>query len=111
VKTFVLMTKFAAQDAKLVEVGAKLQDWSRNGESWLKEIRQQCPEIQFKAHYALLGYWDFMTIYAAPDEETAAKVSILSRAHGAYRVESWPAIPYERILKLTEDMIHTREAE
>ena len=50
----------------------------------------------------MLGYWDYMDIYEAPDDETAAKVSIISRSHGAHQVENWVAIPADRILKLTE---------
>ena len=103
-KTFVMMTKVAAGDALLVEVGSKLQDRARNGKAWLEQIKAKCPEVKFKAHYALLGQWDFMDIYEAPDEETAAKVSMLSRSHGAYLVESWTAIPYERVLKLNEEL-------
>jgi uncharacterized protein with GYD domain len=103
-KTFVLMTKFASRDAHLVEVGAKILDRARHGQAWLDQIKHQCPEVAFKAHYALLGYWDFMDIYEAPDEETATKVSMLSRAHGAHQVESWPAIPQERLAKLTAEI-------
>lgn len=101
-KTFVLMTKLAPQDANLVEVGSKLQDHARNGRAWIKEIKKRCPQVKFKEQYALLGYWDFMHIYEAPDDETAALVSLLSRDHGTHLVENWPAIPYERILKLSE---------
>lgn len=103
-KTFVMMTKIARHDANLVEVGARLQDRARNARAWLDEIKKQCPEVRFIAHYALLGHWDFMDIYEAPDEETAVKVSIISRAYGAHQIESWPAIPYERIIKLTDEI-------
>jgi uncharacterized protein with GYD domain len=103
-KTFVLMTKIAARDALLVEVGSKLRDRAKSNRAWLEEVKKMCPEVRFKAHYALLGHWDFMDIYEAPDEETAAKVSLLSRARGSHIVESWMAIPYERILEITEEI-------
>lgn len=103
-KTFVMMTKVAKQDANLVEVGFKLQDRARNAPAWLDEIKKQCPEVQFLAHYALLGHWDFMDIYEAPDEEAAVKVSIISRSFGAFQIESWPAIPFDRIIKLAEEI-------
>jgi uncharacterized protein with GYD domain len=51
-----------------------------------------------------LGHWDFMDIYEAPDEETAVKVSIISRSYGAHQIESWPAIPFERIFQLTSEL-------
>jgi len=36
-----------------------------------KVIKEKCPEVKFIAHYGLLGPYDFMDIYEAPDEETA----------------------------------------
>lgn len=102
-KTFVMMTRITSGDANPIEVGSKLTDRARHGRAWLEEIKQKCPEVKFLTHYAILGYWDFMDIYEAPDEEVAAKVSLLSRSHGTHQVENWPAIPYERILALAEE--------
>jgi uncharacterized protein with GYD domain len=59
-----------------------------------------CPHVKFIAHYALLGQYDFMDIYEAPDDETAHKVSLISRSEGALVAESWPALAYEDHLKL-----------
>ncbi|MCP4566288.1 MAG: GYD domain-containing protein [FCB group bacterium] len=103
-KTFVMMTKMASADANLVQVGSRLQDRSRTSRSWMEEIRKKCPEVRFKAHYALLGHWDFMDIYEAPDEETAAKVSIITRTYGAHVIENWPAIPSERLQKIADEL-------
>jgi uncharacterized protein with GYD domain len=103
-KTFVLMTKLASRDALLVEVSAGLRKRNRTGREWLEIIQKKCPDVKFKAHYALMGHWDFMDIYEAPDEEIAAKVSLLTRNYGAAEVESWLAIPYEKILQITEQM-------
>jgi uncharacterized protein with GYD domain len=102
-KTFVLVTKLASRDAPITEIGAKLSDRSRTGRAWLNEIKEKCPEVKFKAHYALMGYWDSMHIYEAPDEESAAKVSLLTRPFAA-QVESWLALPYEKIIKISEQM-------
>lgn len=103
-KTFVMMTKMSSRDAHLVELGAKLQDRAKNSEEWLRQVKVKCPDIRFIAHYAILGYWDFMDIYEAPDEETAAKVSLISRAFGAHEVESWCAIPSERLQHLAREL-------
>lgn len=109
-KTFVLMTKLAPPEAQLVEIGAKLRDRGRSGRAWLKELKEKCPEIRFKAHYALMGFWDSMHIYEAPDEETAAKVSLLTRPYAA-QVESWLALPYEKILQLTDEIESSEQDE
>ena len=103
-RTFIMMTKLAAQDALLVEVATKTQDRARHGREWLDEIKRQCPDVRFVAHYAILGQWDYMDIYEAPNEETAAKVSLLGRAHGAHQVESWIAIPYEKVLEISAEI-------
>jgi uncharacterized protein with GYD domain len=97
-KTFMLMTKLTP------EISARVKDRAKIGRAWLDEVRDKCPEVKFIAHYALLGAFDFVDIYEAPDEETAAKVSMISMANGAFQSESWAAIPYKRFLELTEEI-------
>ncbi|MFX1537570.1 MAG: GYD domain-containing protein [Promethearchaeota archaeon] len=45
-----------------------------------------------------------MDIFEAPNEETAAKVSLLTMSLGAVKAESWPAIPYKRFLELVKEV-------
>ncbi len=96
--TFVLMTKLApgsVHDAN----GRKA-----TGKEWLHRVKERCPEVKWIAHYAILGPYDFMDIYEAPDADTAHKVSLISRAGGAVSAESWQALPYERYLKVLESI-------
>ena len=51
-------------------------------------------------HYAILGPYDYMDIYEAPDVETAHKVSLISRAEGALEADIWQALQYEKFLAL-----------
>ncbi len=97
-KTYVLMTKLAPEMSKQVKSRSSL------GRAWLRQVKKKCPDVKFKAHYALLGPYDFLDIYEAPDEETAAKVSMISRAHGATAAESWTAIPYRRLVQLANEL-------
>jgi len=97
-KTFILMTRLAPQ------VTSKMKDRAKIGAAWLEEVKEKCPDVKFLAHYGLLGAYDFMDIYEAPDEEIAAKVSMISRANGAVVAESWTAIPYKRIVELAEEV-------
>ena len=105
--TFVLMTKMSHQDADIIEVATKLKGRVRYEGEWIQAVKDRCPKVKFLAHYALLGQWDFLDIYEAPDEETAAIVSLLCRAHGAHRVESWTAIPNERLKEIVESLEET----
>ena len=96
--TFVLMTKLAPDslhDAR----GRRAM-----GKEWLDKVKATCPDVKWIAHYALLGPYDFMDIYEAPDVDTAHKVSLISRSEGALTAESWHAEPYDHFLKLLEDV-------
>ncbi len=95
-KTFILLTKLSPETSKQVKDRAKL------GRAWLEQVKEKCPEVKFISHYALLGAYDFIDIYEAPDEESAAKVSMISLSNGAYQAQSLTAIPYKRFLELAE---------
>ena len=90
---FVLMTKLGPEAVRDAH-GRRAM-----GREWLHKVRVVCPEVQWLAHYALLGPYDFMDIYEAPDVETAQRVSIVSRSEGALTAESWPAVEYEKFLE------------
>ena len=74
------------------------------GKEWMKKVHASCPEVSWLAHYALLGPYDFMDVYEAPDNETAHRVSLISRAEGAVVAESWQALPYEKFLTVLEQV-------
>ncbi len=96
--TFVLMTKLSP------EVTREMKNRAELGRAWLDQVKAKCPEVKFVAHYALLGQYDFLDVYEAPDEETAAKVSLISQVNGAFQAESWSAIPYKRFVELTREI-------
>jgi len=96
--TYVLMTKLAPelmQDVKHREA---------IGRNWIQLIQEKCPEVKFVGHWALLGQYDFMDIYEAPDGETAAKVAMITQAQGAVSAETLAAIPYPRFLELMDEI-------
>lgn len=95
-KTFILLTKLAP------EISKQMKDRARLGRKWLEQVKEKCPEVKFIEHYALLGPFDFLDIYEAPDEETAAKVSMISLSNGAFQAQSLIAIPYKKFLDLVD---------
>jgi len=97
-KTYVMLTKLSPESSKQMKDRAKL------GRQWLDQVKKKCPEVKFITHYALLGHYDFLDIYEAPDEETAAKVSMISLSNGAFKAESLSAIPYKRFLELADEI-------
>lgn len=96
--TFVLMTRHSADSLEDAESRREM------GREWLKKVKQSCPEVKWLSHYAILGPYDFMDIYQAPDITTAHKVSLISRSAGALEAESWQALEYPEFLKVLESL-------
>jgi uncharacterized protein with GYD domain len=96
--TFVLMTRLRPESVHDAH-GRRAM-----GKGWLQKVQSLCPNVRWIAHYAILGPYDFMDIYDAPDVETAHRVSLISRSEGAVSAESWQALPYERFLQLLEEV-------
>ncbi len=96
--TFVMMTKLSPETLG-DPVGRKAI-----GKQWLSKVATSCPGAKWVPHYAILGRYDFMDIYEAPDLETAHKVSYISRSEGAVEAESWQAMPYNSYLKLIAEV-------
>lgn len=97
-QTYLLLTKLST------DLSRHLKDRAEIGKKWLEEVKEKCPDVKFVAHYALLGRYDFLDIYEAPDAETAAKVAFISQANGASSSESLSAIPYKRFLEITQEI-------
>jgi uncharacterized protein with GYD domain len=97
-QTYILFTKLST------DLSFEMKNRERQGRNWLEQVKEKCPEVKFLAHYAILGEYDFIDIYEAPDPETAAKVSIISQANGALQAKSMLAIQYKRFLELTEEI-------
>ena len=96
--TFILLTKLTPESL------GRLRDREQIGRRWLEAAKGACPEVKWIDHYALLGPYDFMDIYEAPDHETAAKVSMITMEQGALKAESWPAIPYKHFLEMVKGL-------
>ena len=95
--TFVLLTKLSTEGL------GDLSNIEKSERSWLEEVKATCPDVKWIDHYALFGPYDFMDIYEAPNEETAAKVSLITMSKGASKAESWVALPYKKFLEITRE--------
>ena len=94
--TYILMTRLGP-DAMKDPRGRRAV-----GRAWIEKVKMLSSKVKFLAHYAILGPYDFMDIYEAPDDAVALEVSLLSRSEGAIMAESWQALPYEEYLPLVE---------
>ncbi len=89
---YILMTKLTP------EISGDIKRREAIGKEWKKKVDKLCPDVKWISHYSLLGPYDFMDIYKADNNETASKVSMITRANGALSVETWPAMNWSDFL-------------
>ncbi len=65
-----------------------------------ERVRKDCPQVKWLGNYAILGPYDYLDLFEAPDEETAAKVVMIIRSFGLAQTETWTALPWERFERL-----------
>ena len=88
--TYVLLTRVSPEamsaPAKLEQLEVQVK----------KRITRHCPGVQWIANYAVMGPYDYLDIFEAPDNVTASKVSTIVRSFGHATTETWGAIPWSQ---------------
>ena len=88
--TYVVLTRLTPESAKTPT------DLKRLEQVVTERIRRDCPQVKWVANYAILGPYDYLDIFEAPDETVAAKVVMIIRSFGHATTETWTAMPWER---------------
>ena len=91
--TYVTLVKFTSEGLK------SIGDLGKMYEEGTKIAAQM--GIKSIGAYGLLGPYDMMFIYEAPDEKAAASVPLSFAPRGSGQTETWTAIPMEEFVKLT----------
>ena len=92
--TFVLLTRLTPEAVK------SPADLKRLEKEVNKRIRRDCPQVKWLANYAILGPYDYLDLFEAPDETVVAKVAMILRSFGHATTETWTALPWERFESL-----------
>jgi uncharacterized protein with GYD domain len=95
--TFVMTTRLAAGALRSPQM---LEDLEKRV---VERLRGECPEVQWSASYAVMGPFDYLDIFEAPDTDAAIKVSTLVRTFGHAHTEVWPASGWQQF----KDIIRT----
>lgn len=70
----------------------------------MRHIRTDCPKVKWLHNYALLGSWDYLDMFEAPDHESALKVATLVRIYGHAHTEVLAATEWHRFKELVHQM-------
>ena len=90
--TYVTLLKFTSEGLK------SIGDF---GKSW-EEGRKRAEQMGIKSvgAYSILGPYDMMFIYEAPDEKAAQSLTLSFAPRGDAHTETWTAIPMEDFAQL-----------
>jgi len=88
-QTYVLLTRLLSEETNpSFSISQKERLVAEN-------IRKLLPEVKWVANYAVLGPWDYIDLFEAPDMRTAMKMSSLVRYYGGAHTEVWPAVDWD----------------
>ena len=95
---FVLLSKISLEGAKRVQSLAQMD------QEFQQQLEARYPEVQRIASYALLGAYDFLHIFEAPDAKVAARVALLANTFGVSSTETLTAIPFDEFREMLDDV-------
>lgn len=70
----------------------------------VEKIRTACPQVKWIADYVMMGPYDYLDVFEAPDNETAMKVSAITRQIAGAHIEIWPVVHWKQYEKLMRDI-------
>jgi len=95
--TFVMLCKLSLHFPGEVKSLAQLD------EDLGKRLATEYPQAKRVASYVLLGEYDFLHIFDAPDATQAAKIALLIHSLGMGATETLTAIPFQEFHNVLEE--------
>jgi uncharacterized protein with GYD domain len=83
--TFVMLTKLSSDAIQSPKSLEELEG------RVMERVRSECPQVEWIHNYAMLGPYDYLDIFRAPDVDTAFKIGTLVRTFGHAHTEVWTA--------------------
>lgn len=95
---FVMLTRVSP---KVLSSPRTLEELERRA---MDRILAECPNVKWVHSYAVLGPYDYVDIFEAPDIDTAVKVSTLIRTYGRASSEIWPATEWRKFKQIISSL-------
>lgn len=87
---FIMATRLTGE-----EIRPTLRLEEKEGKA-MRAIKNAGLEVEWVANYVIMGPYDYIDVFRAPDQETAMKVSALVRSYGHAHSEIWGALEWQR---------------
>jgi uncharacterized protein with GYD domain len=96
--TFIMLTRLAHGSLSSPRTLEELE------KAVMARIESECAGVKWIGNYTVLGPYDYLDIFEAPDLDTAAKVSTVVRTFGHAHTEIWPATSWARFKELIRNI-------
>lgn len=97
-RTFVLLTRLPPEAPRS---SAAVEDLERGV---MARLQEECPQAEPITSYAILGPWDSLDVFSAPDRQYAERVEAIVRDVADAHTELWGAIEWRRFIELLEEL-------
>jgi uncharacterized protein with GYD domain len=87
---YVLLTKIAPEAMSQPERLAKLEAQVK------QRVKKHCRGVKWILNLAVMGPYDYLDVFEAPDQITASKVSTIVRSFGHATTETWGAVTWSK---------------
>jgi uncharacterized protein with GYD domain len=101
--TFIMLTRLSHGALRSPEELEKLERQVSD------RIGAECPEVEWSSSYAILGPYDYLDIFQAPDIESATKVATIVRTFGHALTETWAATEWQRFKEIAGGILPADE--
>jgi uncharacterized protein with GYD domain len=70
----------------------------------MARIRSECPDVEWVHNLAVLGPYDYIDVFRAPDLDGAFRVATIVRTFGHAHTEVWTATEWARYKELVRNL-------
>lgn len=65
-----------------------------------ERVAVECPDVEWTSNYVVLGPYDYLDVFEAPDNETAMRVATILRTFGHAQTEIWGATQWRQFKEM-----------